>query len=184
MLVRSIKAFLALAAVLAMPVLAKPSPVAPEADAAMRAAVLAADSALFDLFFNGCDAGKMRTLVTENVEFFHDRAGVIARNADAMVGDYEKSCTEKLKPDAWRSRRALDVASARVYPVPGFGAIEEGDHRFFERKGDGPEKLVGVARFVILWQQVGDRWLGARFLSYAHRAATTEEARKAARPQR
>jgi len=81
------------------------------------------------------------------IYMYHDRGGVVAHSAEAFVVDYRKSCTEKLKPDAWRSRRELVAASLKVDPVPGFGAIKEGDHVFYARKGDGPEKKGGVGAF-------------------------------------
>jgi Domain of unknown function (DUF4440) len=136
--------------------------------------ILAADAAFFDLYFDRCDPARMAASVDPAVEFYHDKGGVVAVDAKALVADYAKSCTEKLKPDAWRSRRAIDAATVRVDPVPGYGAIEEGEHRFFERRGDGPERLAGHARFLILWKDDGGTWKPARIFSYAHRAAVTK----------
>ena len=138
---------------------------------ALTVAIAAADANLFDIYFNKCDPAAMAAIIMPNVEFYHDKGGVIASDANGMVADYEKGCTEKLKPDVWRSRSALDRTSLRVYAVPGFGAIEERAHRFFERQGEGREKLVGIARFVILWKLDGDVWKPARIFSYAHEAA-------------
>ena len=87
-----------------------------------------------------------------------------------MVALYTKQCEAKKAPNAWRSRRELVADSLNVEPVPGFGAIEEGDHVFYERRGDGPEKLVGRAHFVQLWQLTASGWRLARVLSYSHRA--------------
>lgn len=134
-------------------------------------AIAARDTELFDVFFNRCEPDRLRAMVTGDVEFYHDRGGVVAHNADELVADYAKSCHEKEKPDSWRSRRELLASSLQVWPVPGFGAIEEGDHLFYERKGDGPEKLAGEAHFVILWKRDPDGWKMARTLSYGHRAA-------------
>lgn len=105
------------------------------------------------------------------IYMYHDRGGVVAHSAEAFVVDYRKSCTEKLKPDAWRSRRELVAASLKVDPVPGFGAIKEGDHVFYARKGDGPEKKAGLAHFVQLWALTPDGWKLSPNLSYGHVAA-------------
>lgn len=131
--------------------------------------IAASDTALFDIYFNRCQPDVLRTMVTPDIEFYHDKGGVVSRDATAFVADYDRSCHEKLKPDAWRSRRELVAASLRVSPVPGYGAIEEGDHRFYERQGDGPEKLVGEAHFVIVWALAPGGWQMARVLSYGHR---------------
>lgn len=139
-------------------------------DPGLLAEVKAADAALFDTFFERCDPAKLATLVTPDFEMYHDKEGVVATSGEAFVKLYAKGCEAKKAPDAWRSRRALLPASLRVDPVPGYGAIEEGDHFFYERQGEGPEKLVGRAHFVQLWKKGPDGWRVARILSYAHQA--------------
>ena len=64
------------------------------------------------------------------------------------------------------------ASSLNVEAIPGYGAIEEGDHLFYERQGDGPERLTGKAHFVQLWQLGEDNvWRLARVLSYSHAPA-------------
>ena len=141
---------------------------------ALTQAITARDADLFQLFFLGCDPARMATFLTPDFEMYHDRGGKIAGSAAAFVADYATQCEAKKKPDAWRSRRALVAGSLYVDPVPGFGAIEEGDHVFYERQGEGPEKLVGKAHFVQLWALGTDgAWRLARVLSYKHAAAAT-----------
>lgn len=139
-------------------------------DSALLAEVKVADAALFDTFFERCDPARLASLVTPDFEMYHDKDGVVATNGSAFVALYTKQCEARKAPGAWRSRRALLPASLRVDPVPGYGAIEEGDHFFYERHGDGPEKLVGRAHFVQLWKKAPDGWRVARIFSYAHRA--------------
>jgi hypothetical protein len=128
------------------------------------------DAAFFQLFFEGCDSARMATMVTPDFEMYHDRDGKVASTGGGFVADYAKGCQAKKAPDAWRSRRELVGGTLHVDPVPGFGAIEEGDHVFYERKGDGPEKLVGKAHFVQLWKLGPDGWQLSRVLSYRHTA--------------
>ncbi|WHU01385.1 nuclear transport factor 2 family protein [Sphingomonas sp. NIBR02145] len=139
-------------------------------DPALLAEVKAADAALFETFFERCDPARLASQVTPDFEMYHDKDGVVATSGDAFVALYAKGCEAKKAPDAWRSRRALLPETLRVDPVPGYGAIEEGDHVFYERQGDGPEKLVGKAHFVQLWKKGPDGWRVARILSYAHQA--------------
>lgn len=149
---------------------APPALVLPEGPA-LTEAVRARDAELFDVMFLRCDPARLRSMVTPDVEMYHDRDGVAARSADRFIADYTRACTEKLAPDAWRSRRELVASTLSVHPVPGYGAIEDGEHLFYERRGDGPERLVGRARFTIVWALTSDGWRLARVLSYAHRAA-------------
>jgi len=151
--------------------LAMAAPVALPEGAALTEAVRARDAEFFALAFAGCDPERLRAMLTSDFEFYHDRDGVVARDAGAFVADYGRSCLERQRPGAWRSRRELVPASLNVHPVPGFGAIEDGEHLFYERQGDGPERLVGRARFTQLWALTPDGWRLARVFSYAHEAA-------------
>lgn len=138
---------------------------------ALRASIEARDVEFFELFFQGCDPARLRTMLADDIEFYHDKGGFVFRNAEAMVADYAKQCAERAKPDAWHSRRELVAASLIVDPVPGHGAMEAGDHLFYERKGDGPEKLAGKSRFAMVWTWQDGQWKLSRVLSYAHAAA-------------
>ena len=161
---------------------AQPAPTAialPEGPA-LTQAIRARDAEVFQLMFLGCDPARLRTMVTPDFEMYHDRGGVVATNADAFVADYDRQCHEKQRPDAWHSRRELVASSLNVHPVPGYGAIEDGEHLFFEWRGDpqGPPgqagRLVGRARFTQLWKLTPDGWRLARVFSYAHAAAGEE----------
>jgi hypothetical protein len=137
------------------------------APAALREQIAARDLELFDVLFEQCAPDKMRALVTEDIEFYHDKSGA-SFGADKFVGDYAGFCEERKKPDAWRSRRKRVEDTLTVDPVPGFGAIETGEHLFYERQGEGPQKLVGRAKFAQLWKLTADGWRLARVFSYAH----------------
>ncbi|MDO9432236.1 MAG: nuclear transport factor 2 family protein [Phenylobacterium sp.] len=165
--------FAALAAtVLAGPVAAQSPPAAPALPqgAALTEAIRSRDAEFFAVFFTGCDPARVEAMLTPDFEMFHDKGGMIADGATGFVADYARSCEEKKAPDAWRSRRELVAGSLKVEPIPGYGAFEEGDHLFYERRGDGPEKLVGKAHFVQVWRLAPDGWRLARVLSYSHQA--------------
>jgi len=136
--------------------------------ATLRSEIAARDAERFDLLFNRCEPERMRALIAPDLEFYHDRDGVV-RGADRFVADYRRFCTERRAPNAWRSRRALVPESLIVDPVPGHGAIEAGEHLFYERRGDGPERLAGRSRFANLWARTPDGWRLSRVFSYSHR---------------
>ncbi len=139
--------------------------------AALTEVVRTADEKLFALFFTGCDPEKLHGMVTETLEFYHDKAGVVASSGPDFVDQYAKNCEARKAPDAWRSRRELVTESLHVDPVPGFGAMEVGEHLFYERQGDGPERLAGRAGFAMVWQWDDGVWKLHRVLSFGHKAA-------------
>ena len=137
---------------------------------ALTAAIAARDTALFDLMFAQCGPAALAATVTDDIEFYHDKGGAMDRQA--FIADYAKSCAAKRAPDAWRSRRELVPETLKVYAIPGFGAVEEGTYLFYERKGEGPERLAGKARFSILWKLGADgQWRMARTFSIDHAPA-------------
>ncbi len=138
---------------------------------ALHEAILARDAEFFKTFFEGCDPAKISAMLTADFEMYHDKGGRVATSAGSFVADYTRNCEERKKPDAWRSRRELLPETLSVHPVPGYGAIEDGEHVFYERRGSGPEKKVGRARFTQLWALTADGWRLARVFSYAHRPA-------------
>ena len=155
---------------LAIALAAADPPALPEGPA-LTEVIRARDAELFELMFLGCDPDRLRTMITSDIEMYHDRDGVVSRDAKSFIADYRRWCTERQAPNAWRSRRALVPETLNVHPVPGYGAIEDGEHVFYERQGDGPERLVGRARFTQLWALTPDGWRLARVFSYGHRAA-------------
>ncbi|MEK6638165.1 MAG: DUF4440 domain-containing protein [Pseudomonadota bacterium] len=136
---------------------------------ALTEAIRIADTDLFGLFFIGCNPEKLRPMVSSSLEFYHDKAGLVATSGTQFIAEYAKNCEARKAPDAWRSRRVLVTESLHVDPVPDFGAMEVGEHLFYERQGDGPEKLVGRAGFAMVWQWNGGAWKLHRVLSFGHK---------------
>ena len=151
-----------------------PTPTLPEG-AALTEAVAARDAEFFALLFEGCDPERLGSMLAPDFEMYHDRGGVVATDAASFLTMYRRNCEERRAPDAWRSRRELLRPTLNVHPVPGFGAIEDGEHQFYERRGDGPERLAGHARFTQVWKLAPDGWRLSRVFSYAHRAAGQAE---------
>ncbi|WP_336977151.1 nuclear transport factor 2 family protein [Brevundimonas nasdae] len=152
----------ALVAALSLAALAQPTP--------LETAVLAADAKLFAFFFEGCDPAGLRAMLTDDFEFFDDRGGRVATDADSFVAQYAARCQDRSAPDAWRTRREALPDGLAVYPINNYGAVETGEHVFYERQGDGRERRVGRARFTQMWKQEGTEWKLARVFSYDHSA--------------
>lgn len=135
---------------------------------ALTAAIAARDAEFFDVFFEGCDVPRVTAMLTPDFEMYHDKGGLVADGAAGFIAAYAKSCEARKKPDAWRSRRELVPGTMTLHRLENYGVIEQGDHVFYERKGDGPEKKVGKARFAQVWKFDGGSWRLARVLSYDH----------------
>lgn len=158
-------------AILAVLAALQTPPVALPEGAALTEAVSASDAAFFQLFFEGCDPERLASMVTDDFEFFDDRGGRVVADGASFVALYRTQCEARLAPDAWRSRREVAPETLGIYPIHGYGAVETGEHFFYERRGDGPEARVGRARFSQMWKLEDGRWKLARVFSYDHTAA-------------
>lgn len=139
----------------------------------LSSAIASRDAEFFRIVFDECDPGRVRTMLTRDFEMYHDKGGVIARSAEDFIKVYARDCSARLKQDSWRSRRAL--LQQIVDPVPGFGAIAAGEHAFYERRGNGPEKLVGRAKFTHLWKSTATGWRLSRVMSFHHRQIGSDD---------
>lgn len=51
--------------------------------------------------------------------------------------------------------------------MPGFGAMQFGEHRFCHTENGKPD--CGTFRFAHVWRKEGETWKLSRVLSYGHR---------------
>lgn len=129
-------------------------------------AVRAADARYWQAY-NACDMHTMGDLLTDDVEFYHDKTG-LTTSKEAVLNSLRKGpCADT----AMHLRREADDTSIRFHPLAGGFALLSGTHRFYVRRDGTPERLDGQAEFTNVWQSIGGHWRMRRILSYAHGAA-------------
>lgn len=116
------------------------------------------DSIVFNAF-NKRDTSLFKSLFTEELEFYHDKSGLT--NYRHTV-DFMK---EVAKPGN-DLKRELVSGSLEVYPVPGYGAIQIGTHRFCHTENG--KYGCGTFKFVHIWKQKNNEWKISRVVSYDH----------------
>ncbi len=100
--------------------------------------MLALDKAMFDSFNRCSDPAELKkhaAFFAKDVEFYHDLGGVTL-GVDVLMANTRQNVCGKF-------RRELDLDSFRVYPIPGYGAMAIGTHRFCHT----PATCEGVAEF-------------------------------------
>jgi hypothetical protein len=120
--------------------------------------IMRADRIMFDAF-NSRNLDGLMASFSEDLEFYHDNDG---RQSFADV----KSAFDRMFKSPAAPRRELVAGSLRVYPVPKFGAMQIGSHRFCHVENGKDD--CGVFDFAMVWQQQGNRWRVTRVLSYGH----------------
>jgi hypothetical protein len=122
-------------------------------------AITALDAKLFDAY-NHCDLATFRSLVADDVEFYHDLGGL------TLGGD---KLTESVKNNICTgdTQRVLVPGTLRIYYMKGYGAIEMGVHRFLHPKTEAVNG-TGEGSFMHLWRYKDGAWKVTRVLSYDH----------------
>jgi hypothetical protein len=115
-----------------------------------------------DAVFAAFNAGELEAQLPHfdpSLEFYHDKGG---------LSDYAQfvANSRSLFARSQRPRRILVPGSLEVYPIPGYGAIQVGRHRFCQTR-DGNDDC-GTFKFVHIWKREGDQWRITRVFSYDH----------------
>jgi ketosteroid isomerase-like protein len=132
-----------------------------KSDAELTSAISALDTQLFDAY-NNCDIDKLGSMVVDDLEFYHDKTGLMVGKQPFLVAIKNNICG--------KVTRQLVKGSLEVYPLKGYGAVEIGTHRFYH-PGTQDHGDVGEAKFITLWQYKDGAWKVSRVISYDHHGA-------------
>lgn len=114
------------------------------------------DAKLFNAV-NNCDLAVLGSMVSDDLEFYHDQTGLSAGKAPFLAAIKQNICG--------KVQRTLIDNTLEVYPLNGYGAVEVGIHRFHHP--NEPDN-VGDARFVHIWHNDNGVWKITRVISYEH----------------
>ncbi|WP_343485884.1 nuclear transport factor 2 family protein [Allomuricauda sp. d1] len=123
-------------------------------DSELHKKVVALDKELFDAY-NNCDMETQAKLMDEDLEFYHDMGGLSTSKSDVLKSIEENICG--------KVTRQLVEGSIEVHQIPGFGAVEIGMHRFFNKQE--PNATSKASRFITLWRNNGSNWTTTRVIS-------------------
>ncbi len=123
-------------------------------DSELHKTILELDGKMFDAY-NNCDIETQASLMDEDLEFYHDMAGLATSKHDILTS-IEKNICGKVT-------RALVEGSVEVHKIEGYGAVELGMHRFFNNQE--PDAESKASRFIIIWKQNENNWKVSRVIS-------------------
>jgi len=113
---------------------------------------------IFFAAYNNCsfDLEKYGSFYSDDIEFYHDQAGLSRSKQDIIEGTKKNICG--------KVTRELVKGSIEVYPIRDFGAIEFGLHKFHNnQEPKGAKSKIG--RFVIIWEHLNNKWKIKRVIS-------------------
>jgi hypothetical protein len=94
-------------------------------------------------------------LLSEDIEFFHDKGGLTTSKAQIMEAMKNNICG--------KVTRTLIEGSVEVYPIEGYGAVQMGLHKFFNNQEPNAESIP--SRFITIWKNDNGTWLMTRIIS-------------------
>jgi hypothetical protein len=113
------------------------------------------DSVLFD-GYNTCKLDRFERYFSDSIEFYHDKGG---------LSTSKKQLIESLKNNVCgKVTRELIPGSIEVYPIPGYGAVQIGNHRFHNNQ-EPPGTPSRIGKFVHTWQYKNGEWRISRVIS-------------------
>ncbi len=138
-------------------------------DAGLFATLAELDSALFGAAFGSCDIARVRSLVSDDLEFYDDRSGLTNTSGEEFVQHI--NCLNWTEGNDPQIARRLVPESLTVERLGDWGAMQRGRHQFYLVVPDGEDRLEGDADFIHLWRYDPAGWKIARVISYGHRPA-------------
>lgn len=126
----------------------------------LTATVTKLDTGFFAAY-NDCDLASLARYIAADIQFYHDKSGLMVGRSNLVDGIRDNICG--------KLRRVLIPGTLSVDPIPGYGALETGTHRFCELPNGNCDAL---AKFALLWQYRNGTWLMTIVFSYDHHTET------------
>jgi len=129
-----------------------PAPYVPD-NKALYDTIAGLDSIFFETY-NTCNLEKMKDMVADDLEFYHDRTGLETSKTAFMAATKKYICN--------KVQREIMKGSIEVYSINGYGAVEIGYHRF-HNLAEG--SISNASKFIILWKRNNGHWQMSRIIS-------------------
>lgn len=135
-------------------------------DSTLAQVILRQDTLLFAAF-NACDTLALARFFDPTIEFYHDKGGLTVGPRQTLAAVNER-CRQVARGEASSLLRERLPAEDAIYPVPGFGAMQIGRHRFVQGAFRGQAASSAEFGFAHVWVHHDSTWQLIRVLSYDH----------------
>ncbi len=109
--------------------------------------IMKMDSIFFNAY-NTCDLATQADIYSNDIEFFHDKGGLMTSKPDIIDGTKRNICG--------KVTRNLIKESVEVYPIKNYGAVQIGFHKFYNNQE--PEVKSTPVKFIIIWHNEKGKW--------------------------
>ena len=156
--------------------MAVPGPVEPPSAEECREAVAAlmVRVARADEKYTTIEQGQIDRLIADDLEFYHDKAGLSYASGEAFLADV--NCLGREEGDPVFTRKLIP-GTLMTYQIGEDYALQTGRHEFYQVMQDAPDILRETAPFIHLWHRSGQSWELIRVISYDHRTPADQTPR-------
>ncbi len=113
------------------------------------------DSIFFEAY-NNCRLYVFDSLISEDIEFYHDQGG-FSNSKSGLIESLKNNICGKVS-------RIILTGSIEVYQIPNFGAVQFGYHRFINSQ-EPPNSTSRYSKFVHTWKRESTGWKLFRVIS-------------------
>jgi len=113
------------------------------------------DSIFFDAY-NNCKLEICSSLISDDIEFYHDKGGLSTSKKDIIDGLKNNICG--------KVTRELVKGSIEVYPINNYGAVQIGLHKFHNNQ-EKPGTPSNAGKFIHTWHYKNGNWKLTRIIS-------------------
>lgn len=109
--------------------------------------IIKMDGEFFDAY-NDCNLEKQAGIYSDDIEFYHDKDGLIISKQDIIEGTKRNICG--------KVTRTLIKGSVEVYPINNYGAVQIGFHKFHNNQEPNAESIP--VKFIFIWHNQNGKW--------------------------
>lgn len=105
--------------------------------------------------YNTCDIKTQASIYADDIEFFHDKGGLLTDKKELLKSLKENICN--------KVTRTLIKGSIEVYPIKDYGAIQIGYHTFYNKLE--PKAESTPSKFIVVWKKENNNWKMTKVIS-------------------
>ena len=105
--------------------------------------------------YNTCDFKIQELMISENIEFFHDKGGLSTSKKEIIEAIKNNICG--------KVNRELVKGSIEVYPIKDYGAVQIGYHKFYNNQE--PDAISKKNKFITIWKNEDKNWVMTKIIS-------------------
>ncbi|TXD64572.1 nuclear transport factor 2 family protein [Polaribacter glomeratus] len=105
--------------------------------------------------YNTCDLKTQAAIYADEIEFFHDKGGLLT-DKDVLLKSLEENICNKVT-------RTLIKGSVEVYTINNYGAIQIGYHKFYNKLE--PNAASIPSKFIVVWKKEDENWKMTKVIS-------------------